>query len=196
MQSSTKHFCDALIRYRFQLGRARAHAEIIDADLFPGISIRQLLKTTVDGDAAKLRARLSRFEDEFCHLSIDAATVHGNSVLNMILLRTATNEPSADYFLLNSIRVIESTFEFYSSTMGAAIERLAHDRIHIRSIVGDGYSSQISALWPSSDSSFQNSPEYVKRCPVIDVYCNCHLVNLALADAFDRSSSSPNAIAP
>jgi hypothetical protein len=156
------------------------------------MSIRRVRKTIVDGDAARLRARLSRFKDGFYHLSIDAAIVHGNSVFNIILLRTATNEPSVDYFLLDSINVIESTVEFYSSTVGAAIESPAYDRIHIRSIVGSGHSSQISALSPSFDSSTQNSLEYIERCPAITaifyVYCNCHLVNLALADDFDRSS--------
>jgi hypothetical protein len=148
----------------FNLG---AHAEITDADLFPAMCIGLLRKTIVDGDAARLRARLSRFKDRLCHLSIDAATVHGNSVLNIILLRTVTNEPSADYFLLDSMSVIESTFEFYSSTVAAAIERRAYDCLHIRLIVGDGYFSQISALSPFSDSSIQNSPEYGERCPAI-----------------------------
>jgi hypothetical protein len=73
---------------------------------------------------------MSRFKDGCCHLSIDAATVHGNNVLDHSF-RTAANEPSADYFLLDSISVIESTFEFCSSTVGVAIERLAHDPIHI-----------------------------------------------------------------
>jgi hypothetical protein len=137
-QPSMKHVCDAITRYGFQLGHAGVHAEITDADLFPVMSIHQLYKTIVDGDAARLRVLLSRFKDGFCHLSIDASIVHRNSVLDIIPLRTAANEPSADYFLLDSMSVIESTFEFYSSTVGVATERLAHDRIHIRSIVGDG----------------------------------------------------------
>jgi hypothetical protein len=153
------------------------------------VSIRRVRKTIADGDAARLRARLSRFKEGFCHLSVDAATVHGNSVLDIILLRTAGNESSADFFLLDSINAIEYTFEFYSSTVGTAIKRLTHDHIHIRSFVGNGHSSQISALSPASDSSIQNSPEYIERCPAIAAIfymcCNCHLVNLALAGAFD-----------
>jgi hypothetical protein len=88
--------------------------------------------------------------------------------------------------------VIESTFKFYSSTVVMATEKLAHDCIQIRLIVGDGLSSQIAALSPDKDSAIQNSPEYIERCPAIaaifHVYCNCHLVSLALADAFDQSS--------
>jgi hypothetical protein len=131
-QPPTKHFCDALIHYGFQLGRARPQTEIIDVDSFLTMSIRRLRKTIVNNDAARLCARLSRLKDGFCHLSIDAATVHGNSVSDIILLRTAANEPSADYFLLDSTSVIESTFELHSSTVGRAVERLAHYRIHIR----------------------------------------------------------------
>jgi hypothetical protein len=143
----------------------------------------------IDRDAASVPTRLNRFTDGLCHLSLDAATVHGNAVLDIILLRTDPNEPSADYFLFHSNSVIESTFEFYSSTVAMAIEKPTHDRIQIRLIVGDGFSSQIAALSPDKDSAIQNSPEYIERCPAIFyVYCNCHLVNLALVDAFDQFS--------
>jgi hypothetical protein len=97
------------------------------------VSICGLRKAIVDRDAASARTRLNRFTGGLCHLSLDAATVHGNAVLDIILLRAAPNEPSADYFLFGSISVIE----FYSSTVATAIEKLAHDRIQIRSIVRD-----------------------------------------------------------
>jgi hypothetical protein len=196
-QSTTKHFCNTLIRYGFQHGRARRQEEFSDADLFPATSIRRLRKAIVDRDAASARTRLNRFTDGLSHLSLDAATVHGNAVLDIILLRTAPNQPSADYFLFDSIRVIESTFESSSSTVATAIEKLTHDRIQIQLIVGDGFSSQIAALSPDKDSASQNSPEHIERCPAIAAifyaYCNCHLVNLALvgnAEAEQREERS------
>jgi hypothetical protein len=131
------------------------------------MSIRRLRKAIVDRDAASVCTRLNRFTDGLCHLSLDAATVHGNTVLDTILLRTAPNESSANYFLFDSISVIESTFEFYSSTVTTAIEKLTYDHIQIRLIVGDGFSSQIAAISPDKNSASQNSPEYIERCPAI-----------------------------
>jgi hypothetical protein len=133
-------------------------------------------------------------------LSLEAAILDGNSVLDIILLRTADNEPSADHVLLDVISVIESIFEFYSSTAGPAIKRVARDSIYIRSFVGDRYSSQVSARLPSSDSSVQNSPEYIEPCPAIaallGVYCNCHLLNLLWLTLSISAPSSLHAFAP
>jgi hypothetical protein len=79
------------------------------------------------------------------------------------------------------------------STIADVIEKMAHQNIHIRSIVGDGFSSQFYALSPMSGSSIQNRPDYIERCPafapIIYISCNCHLLNFDLPDALESSSS-------
>jgi hypothetical protein len=78
------------------------------------------------------------------------------------------------------------------STIADVIEKMARQNIHIRSIVGDGFSSQFYGLSPTSGTSIQNDLEYIHRCPAIEpviyIYCNCHLLNLALHDALESSS--------
>jgi hypothetical protein len=53
---STKHFCHALIRYGFQMGQARPHLDLTDADLFPAVSVTWLRKAIVDDALCNLRA--------------------------------------------------------------------------------------------------------------------------------------------
>lgn len=191
-QSSTKHFCDSLIQYGVQLRQARPHGEFTDADLFPSLSIGRLRKKIIDDDAEKFGVRLRRFAENFAHLSIDAATVHGTSTLDIILLKTSPTESCTDFILFDSILIPDSSQQFYMETITDVIERLANRHIQVRSIVGDGLSSQRFGLSPTSATSIQNSPEFLARCPMIApilyIYCNCHLVNLALHDALELST--------
>jgi hypothetical protein len=187
----TRQFCNSLIEYGFRLGQASAPRALDATELFPKLSIRQLRAGILHDDGIGLTAAIVQFRSYFVHLSLDAASFHGNKILDFVLLQSDPRTRCIDYFLFDSQEISHGTQEFYATTTAEVITRLKENDIRIVSIVGDGLSSQIGALSPTAPSSIQNSDLYLSRFPyirnILYIYCSCHLLNLALHDALDRS---------
>jgi hypothetical protein len=100
------------------------------------------------------------------------------------MLHDATNESVSHVLKVSTPKVfrspdmLSSSQEWYLSTMADVIEKMVHQNIHIRSIVGDGFFFQFGRLLPTSGTSIQNHADYIEPCsafaPIIGIYCNCH----------------------
>jgi hypothetical protein len=167
VQPQTVHFCNSLIEHGFRIGQSCPIGPIPGGELLPQVGISKLRSRIISLDAACIDARIREFQSGFVHLSLDAATIQGNSVLDFILRRTMAGSPTTDYVLFESVGVERSTQKFYMETTAVIIERLSASGIRIHSIVGDGFSSQLRGLSPESQSSIQNSAEYIGRCPSV-----------------------------
>jgi hypothetical protein len=121
------------------------------------------------------------------HLSLDAGVIHGHTILDYRLVRNAPTDADTDYVLYRSVEVIESTQDCDMMNTVQVTESLREVGIHVASIVGDGFSSQVRGLSPSSDTSIPNSEEWIRRCPAVRpimyICCSCNLPTLALNDA-------------
>jgi hypothetical protein len=88
--------------------------------------------------------------------------------------------------------ILNSSDEFDMSTMTDVIEKMAGQNIHIRSIMGDGFSSQFDRLSPMSGISLQSRPDDIEWSPavaqIIFIDFNCHLLISAFHDALESSS--------
>jgi hypothetical protein len=191
-QSHTTEFCNTLIRYGFSLGTSAPFKQLSATELFPDIAMPELRSEILRADRSALEQVLVSFRVGFVHLSLDAATMHGHSVLDFILLRTDPRKGDFDFVLYDSVDVTTGSLDFYASTTREVITNLDARHIHVRSIVGDGFSSQLNALSPRSPNSIQNSFDPSDECPLIKrvlyVYCSCHLANLALDKALKTSA--------
>jgi hypothetical protein len=187
VHEETRHFCNTIIEYGFRLGQSSPTGQIIPDDTLPKVTVSQLRARILASDASNVHELLQNFQTGDVHLSIDAGTIHGNSVLDFILLRSLPGALAMDYGLFESTESPTSTQKFYMDRTLDVIQRLSTAGIRIRSIVGDGFSSQLLGLSPSSETSIQNTAEYIARCPSVEnmfyIYCSCHLLNLALKDA-------------
>jgi hypothetical protein len=190
VQAHTRDFCESLILYGFRVGQAKSAPDLPPEAKFPKLSIRQLRSEIIEQDKSCLKSALQRFTTDYAHLSLDAGSFHGKSVLDFLILRTGS-EHDTDFLLFQSFDVVKATLEFYKDTTASVIESLDSMSIKIHSIVGDGFSSQFQGLSPTSPKSIQNSDDYCQRLPTIRnifyIYCGCHLLNLALHDALEAS---------
>jgi hypothetical protein len=60
--------------------------------------------------------------------------------------------------------MLSSRQEFYLSTIADVIEKMAHQYIHIRTIVNDGFFFQSDRLSPTSGKPIHNHPRDIERC--------------------------------
>jgi hypothetical protein len=83
------------------------------------------------------------FRAGFAHSSLDAGTAHNNPVLDLLLMRSdARDGRQTDDVLNKSVQVTELIRELYMEQTDHIILDLMADAFGIRTIVGDGCSSQ------------------------------------------------------
>jgi hypothetical protein len=190
-QATTRKFCNSLIAHGIAIGRSMLPNSPSIGEHFPKVTIPQLRSEILRIDGDRLTQALERFESGYVHLSLDAATLHGNSILDFVLLRCTSSEPIMDFLLFESVNVSEASLDFYFSSTSRVLEHLRCKHINVLAIVGDGLAAQVGALSPASPNSIQNSEELLLQAPflrnILYLHCCCHLLNLTIQDALKIS---------
>jgi hypothetical protein len=107
-------FSYALIRYGFRLGQVSGGTDLRPEAEFPKLSIGQFRSKIIQDHQTTLGQTLERFKRGYSHLSFDAGSFHGNTVLDFMGLQTSpVYEKDADFVLFRSVDVAHSTKEFY-----------------------------------------------------------------------------------
>jgi hypothetical protein len=182
----TFELLDSLVAYGFHMSTSQPAPS-----KFPRLSFAKARKQILQIDAVQLENSLQLFEKGYVHLSLDAGTIHVNSIVDFVLLRTENLSKKSDFLLYRSVESIEANADFYRTRTCNVLRDLRARNIVVRSIVGDGLAAQLSALCHERPQSIQNNLDFLLCYPYVRnvyfIYCSCHLLNLAFKDILAAS---------
>jgi hypothetical protein len=124
---------DSLIGYGFYMSTCQPAPS-----KFPRLSFAKARKQIRQIDAVQLENNLQLFQRGYAHRSLDAGTIHVNSLVGFVLLRTENLSKRCDFLLDRSVDSIEANADFDKMRACSAIRDLKARNIVVRSIVGDG----------------------------------------------------------
>jgi hypothetical protein len=134
----TSEFCNTLIRYGFSLAQPAAFRQLSVTELVPDITMSELRSEITKADRSSFEQVHGSLRVGFVHLSLDAATMNGHSMSDVILLHNDPRREALDFVLYKSVEVTTGTLNFYASETFNVIKSLLAKRIRVLSIVGDG----------------------------------------------------------